>query len=489
MPKGKSFVTYGAAAMPLNPFRRGPRFQLRGWTIGFSWLTHQPNLLDPWLAQLTGLLASIEILFVGLKGSGKTASMKDLIMTFAQQQAFDQYGNLTPMRVFIDNRKPDEDNGGEDIGAEWANIVEALHCEVLRVSDMHLELLDPETTDDDRIVIAVDIAELVKGEPLTPEEILAIAMAVHRIRQLSPELYSTMRLERELHTLSAEDVAAFNRSLDETYEHWATSQSLASEDSGRRLHALLAPERRNDDTDELLRAASRVSHYFKLVLRGQFGSMFTGGQLLSDYMRQAAAMFDLNSLTRAQVTFFEVMRFHTMRAALRRGDLSVIPHLLVREEIQEAAGSLVLLRNWAEWNAKARSLHTMTLNSTQYLTNLEGTGPEERRYMEQIYSGMDMVVIFQQPDNEQTRHKLERLGLSQPWVELAMQLSIGHAIIKPKGHPPFDNEFVLGPKMEKLVQSRAAAKRMVGNRIKVNDSPYVKLQLLFRRRRQAKEAP
>jgi hypothetical protein len=66
-----------------------------------------------------------------------------------------------------------------------------------------------------------------------------------------------------------------------------------------------------------------------------------------------------------------------------------------------------------------------------------------------------------------------------------MRLTRGHAIIKIKGSPwPFDNEFVLGPKMMKLVQSRAAAKRMVGNRIKLNESGYVKRQLFFRRNRQ-----
>lgn len=488
MVKGTTFTTFGAAALTLLPFRRAPKFQLRGWPIGFSWITLQPNYFDPWLAQLIGLLASIEILLVGLKGSGKTAAMKALVMTFAQQQAFDQNGNLTPMRIFIDNRKPDEGNG-DDIGAEWQNIVEALHCNVLHVDKMQLELLDPDTTDEDRIVIAADIAELVKGKVLNPEEILAIAITVHRIRQFLPEVYSMMRLEREMHALTAEDVTAFNDSLDVSYEQWISGSSLASEDDRQRIGTLLARKRRDDEVEGLLKAASRVSQYFKLVLRGQFGSMFTGGQLLADYMRQPAAMFDLNSLTPTQVTFFEVMRFHTMRAALRRGDLSVIPHLLVREEIQEASGSLVLLRNWAEWNAKARALHTMTLNSTQYLTNLEGTGPEERRYMQQIYSGMDLFVIFRQPDNESTRGRLERLGLSQPWIDLSMILRVGCAIIKPKGYPPFDNEFVLGPKMKSLVQSRAAAKRMVANRIKLARDPYVQQQLGFARHHQAKESP
>lgn len=475
--KGRAFSSSIVSTVPLNPFIEAPKFQSQGWPFGTSLKTRSWNPLDPLQAQADGDLASMEMLFVGNKNFGKTTGMKDWTLVSAMQQAVNKQGEIEDMRVFIDNRKVDERGIGQGVSAEWAGIVDALQCEVFSVSDMRLELIDPGLPDEERIIVAIDIAELAKKQPLDVDEILAIRVALHSVRKLHSRLLITAALERALRTMIPQDYHDFTDRLDRSLEEKFREGDVETQHIEAALNHFGA-RTALAEADLVIAAARRVSHYLQLVLQGQYGQTFAGGELLSDYLRRPAAMFDLGNLTDDQTAFFEVVRFNTMRAALKKGDLSVIPHIMVREEIQEVAYSLVLLRAWAYWNATARSRHTMTLNSTQYLGNMFSgiPGSPVRQYSEQIYNGMDIFVLFRQSNDDTTIDLLQKLELSPEMISHSMRLPIGAAIVKIKGQPPFTNRFQLTPTVKKLVGSRGSTHRML-SRVPVAKHPHVSKHL------------
>lgn len=448
--------------------------QTEGWLFGVSFYNRAVNYLDPWPAQLKGDLASLEILFVGLKNSGKTAAMKITLLSMLAQQAFSQKGKMEFIRFIVDSRKIG--GGDQEVVAEWDDIVRRTGCHEEKAQEVGYEIFDPAYTDAERLIVAVDVAEHLNKAPLTVYQRLGIRVVLHHIRTDHEVILSSGAVERVARTMTESDARKYEQRVDDLLIKRWRRQAKVSPEVKESLDRLLA----RPSTicyDKLLEACRDISALFMLLIDGEYGQVFAGDRYLSDALRPHAVMWDMGSMTDDQIALLEILRFRLMGFALRRGDLSVIPHFIVREEIQEVGGYLVLLRAWAFWSASARARRVCTMSSTQLIGNLEmgEPGSQERQYANQITSGFDMFVIFQQDASNENLHALHStIGLSEPMALQSTQLQTGCAIVKPRNGDPFDNQFLADEIASELIKSRHAQETMVSERQYLPNLPRVR---------------
>lgn len=472
MARGRSFSFGADATMPYQPFIVPSLWQLSGMPLGTCLRTRRRIPLDTYLAQKTGVTKSLEIVFTGLKKSGKTTAMKLFSMVTMIQQAIDAEGELEDMRMHIDNRKP------EEAVAEWAGIVESMACDVISLRNLSLEMLDPVAlkTEWDILQTAMTGAEFVKNEQLSPVEVLAMRIAIFVIKRDRPMQLSTRLMERVLRSLSASDIDAFYRRVD---DHLLIHYQVERENprSGALYDSLsrVVETEPNHDFQTIQVAAFQVATYLTLIFDGMFGRMFAGRQSIRDYLAEPAALFDMSGLSPTEVAFFETQRFNAMTAALNIGDLDAIPHVHIMEEVQEEGQHLLQARAHAFQNAKARSSHKIGLSSTQYFHNLMYGEPDTtlRGYAKQIYNGTDIFVIFQQPSDEETWNMMRELELDDSLIRLSQGLGQGCSIVKARERDPLFVQWNIPPMMRKLVQSSGATNRMLQRR-PVMDDPRIK---------------
>ncbi len=443
-----------------------------GWPVGISYYTREVNFIDLWASQLRGDVASLEILFVGLKNSGKTAAMKIWLLIQLVQQAFSQKGVMEFVRFIVDSRKITGGDG--EVAAEWADIVKRTGCVVEDVEHSSYEIFDPAYSETERLIVAIDVAEHINKAPLSIYQRLALRVVLHYIRTHHNILLSSGAIERVARTMTAEVAMQYEQHVDELLMKRWRKQAKTSAATKESLDRLLARPS-TVEYDKLLEACRDISAIFMLLIDGEYGHLFSGSRLLSDALRERAVMFDMGSMTDDQVALLEILRFRMMGFALRRGDLSIIPHIMVREEIQEAGKHVVLLRAWAFWSASARSRRICTSSTTQLWSNLDmGETAEARGYAEQIKGGFDLVVLLRQDPSDENVYSLKRdLRISEPLARQSTTLETGCSIFVPRNGTPFDNQFLSDAVADELIRSRQAQETMVNERVFIPDLPRV----------------
>ena len=447
--------------------------QTEGWLFGVSFYNRAVNFIDPWPAQLRGDLASLEILFVGLKNSGKTAAMKIFMLSMLAQQAFSQKGVMEFIRFIVDSRKIG--GGDSEVTAEWDSIVQRTGCKVEKVQEMNYEIFDPTYSDAERLIIAVDVAEHLNKSPLSIYQRLALRIILYCIRTSHETVLSAGAIERVARTMTEKRARTYEQRVDQLLMKRWSRQTKADAATKKSLDELLALPS-TISYQKVLEACGDISAIYMLLIDGEYNQMFAGDRLLSDVLRERAVMFDLGSMTDDQIALVEILRFRLMGFALRRGDLSIIPHFIVREEIQEAGSHLVLLRAWAFWSASARARRVCTCSSTQLVGNLKMGEPSSptRQYADQIMSGFDMFVLMTQDPSEENLELLtSSLDISEDVALESTRLQTGCAIVKPRNGAPFDNQFLSNQIADELILSRHAQATMVNERVHLPDLPRI----------------
>lgn len=461
MTRARRFSGTVESTLAYNPFITAPPLTTIGVPFGLNLRTGRREPIDEYFMHGSGVSKSLMSLFVALKGGGKTTTMKFLALLSMMLQGIDINDELEDRRIHIDNRKPEEGV------AEWANIVEALQCDVFRLKDMGLEILDPKTLRDEwaRLLTAINSSEFVKNSSLDADEMLALRIAVFRISRDIDLLVGLPTLEAAVRTVDAQDIKDFYDQLDDR----VIAKYQAELDANPELMGslkLIMDRPSNVRTEDVQAGGGRVSKYLVQILDGSFGKMFSGRQSLRDYLTQPAALFDLSDVDARSVSFFETLRHDAMSAALAYGDIAAIPHGHVREEIQEEGEHPVALRAHAFYAAKSRAFHTVELSSTQYLGNMRigEPGSMARTYSDQIFNGIDAFWLFQQSDDPETRKIHAELGLSPLISEASMQLKTGCAIVKYRERDPIEVQVTVPKIVLKLAETNAPTKRMLRRR-------------------------
>lgn len=475
MPIGRAFSGTLAGAMPAAALiPETPRPQNTGIAIGTSPFTRQENYLDIMAGIAYGIFhGGGEIMCTGGRGEGKTTATKEMAILHLAYQAVSPTDEIEQMRCFIDNRKQADVGEGQGVVGEWGPVVESLGVEVLDVDKFQLELLDPETmAPAAQLRWMTHVARLAKRKPLNPEQQIAIVIALEQLQREKKQNFGFRSVEAKLRYFGADDVHDFHARLNgELIERFADGD----DPSATEWLTGLQSKSSEYDIQPIVKAAQQVARYYQLVLKGMFGNMYAGKTSLREYLSKPAVMFNFAYTEPIEYEFFESLRFQMMTSALKAGNTDMVPHLLVREEIQESITNPVLLESWALWSATRRSRHEISLSTTQYLTNLlaGNAGSELRRHITAILNGVNCLILFKQPVDEEVHDVLKRRNISDQDIRQISELPIGVALIKFDGHDAYYNQFHVPPAMRHLIESRGAAKRMVGGRKPVSHDPRI----------------
>lgn len=449
-----------------------PPYMKSGLLIGQDMDSGAPVYIDEYGARRDGR-ASSEVKVTGLKNFGKTAGMKWLAIAEMLLQAYSTRDELEEMRLHVDNNKPDESRVGTTSFAEWANVIEELGCTVCPLEQMSLNIFDGTVyrTDYQRLVTAVDMIDFQDSTGLPNDWKLAVRMAIAsiRVRGIADDKLRLQHLEYALRHLCPADLKRFWQVHDQSNGLLATESDDGFDAQGA-YGALDEASRRN--ADGLQDAARAAANKLMLIINGEYGATYAGRRQLSEYMK-GSVLFDFSAASARAVEFFEMIRFSALRSMVERGDQSCIPHVSIREEVQEgAAVNSLVLRARAYWNAKARMSHMQTYESTQYPASLlyGEPGSTARFYAEQIFDGTDLFVMFRQNDDPLTRAILaDRIRLTSHQIERVMRLPTGCALFKPKDEQGRFVQLDIVPSVKELIQSNRPVDRMVGNRQLVTD--------------------
>ena len=475
MPVARAFSGSMEGAMPAAALiTEPPRPQDYGLSLGTSPFIRKENYMDIQGGIASGIFhGGGEILTTGGRGEGKTTATKTMTISHLAYQAINPNGEIEQMRCFIDNRKQADPGEGQGVVGEWGPVVEALGVEVLDVDKMQLELLDPSTMNPvAQIRWMTHVARLAKRRALRPDQRLAIVIALEQLQRNMGLNFGFRTLEAKLRHFSNEDVHEFHARLDgELVERFRDPDDPTTT---KQIEELLNTST-GYDTQPLIEAAQQVSRLYQLVLRGMFGKMYGGRTSLSSHLSRPAVMFNFAYTETEEYEFFESLRFQLMTSALKTGKTDLVPHLLVREEIQESITNPVLLESWALWSATRRSRHEITLSTTQYLTNLltGDANSEVKRHITAILNGINGLILFKQPIDDEVHDILSRRGISDLDITEVSRLPLGVALIKFDGHDAFYNQFNVPPAMRHLIASRGAARRMVEGRRPVKQDPRI----------------
>ncbi len=454
-----------ASAFKLTPFKAalwhpfaGPAHPSQaGILLGTDIITGARVGLDPWQLRLQENGLDATALFVySRRGFGKSTLIKTLIVRFMLLQAGSIGGVPQRMTACIHTRK------SEDGETEYGPVARALGCVPVPLSAMKINMFDPAMRMNmwHMLETAIHISEMMLGRPLRELEPLALQIAMFSMQQnhtsVLPEL-----LEVTLRNLSSSDIDTYFNSSNQLL------LSLGDERENAELHRHIRQvvgRGHNVDEAKLKADAVQLSSAWGQLLRGEYGQIFGGTASLRSKLEEPFLLMDWTGVNDKAVSLMQGILWKWRRVAQENNDIRIIPYLDAGDEEHEALKNLVYLRAMNSYLKMLRAFHTFILRATQFPTDFEAIGDqgtEMRNLALSIRAGAGAEIIGRQPDVPEIKDYWRSRGIQSPNLQLLLELPVGCFAFKLPGRAEIYYRLVLTPIERRLVQSDAAAKRLL----------------------------
>jgi hypothetical protein len=261
---------------------------------------------------------------------------------------------------------------------------------------------------------AINVAEMISGQSPLPEfQTLAIQVAVNKMfanrpDQASPELLLDYLLDLD----PMIDVENYYRDM-----RARQLEKLSERDRDMEIQArpvMTIPE--NIPRDPFRHAAGQVAAMFGNLLEGKYGNIFTGRGSLRDKLSHPCVLFNWTGVEDQGRTILSSLFWKWQEIAERRGELELIAHVNLGDEIHEELENLMAARFYLNQVKKARSVHTFDLRATQDLADVSGiggTGSLLSSLGERINLGVSGRFIGRQRNDPSVISKFIDLGMSR----------------------------------------------------------------------------
>jgi hypothetical protein len=382
----------------------------------------------------------------GIKDAGKSTFFKTYIPRLLGYQAWDANDQLTPMRARINSRK------SEDGVAEFEALTRGLYSPVYNLGVRgNINLFGLFSDEADLIEIATNIAQEVNGGRLGSDVTTAIMVAIDKMIQERPYgPYSEGILEAKLRRLTVQDFDDFNlnyasRVYSELKESTLRNPALPDQIELSNM-TLTAGE---DD----LRAAKKAADLFGILIRGDFGRIFGGGNSLFDVLSEQVVTLSWDNVPIKAMPILEAVFMKAEANAainekrfLKIGDDPkkwldldlIVPHVIASDE-EASATSLFHLRMEAFNQNTSRKSRTARFRALQYYTQVTKAGDvdtEMRNLADQVDRGVGARILFRQPNDKVFLDRYRELGMAEPDVQQLPHLRQGQAMLWIEHKPP-----------------------------------------------------
>lgn len=472
MSKGRLFNAPPRSAAQWHPFSAPAPLCKSGIPLGINLRTRRIVMFDPWMMKMLGILHSLMILVLGQKGFGKSTLLKTLAIRLAMLQAGQTSGIPNAMRIRMHDRRRETGFGENKLVMDYLwgeNIV------LNRAQSINLLDLSIGTNIWDILDIMVNACELASGRQLENHQPLALQVGVHKLLEHDPRLVSLELLENIIRNLKLIDIDEYYRASDNqllaSYNERFAGRPELLQQLGQSLngkHHVVESEFQHD--------ASLVAGYIGRILYGEYGRIFGGTRPLDQLLNHPVANWDWSGLTDKARQLLIAMQWKWQMIAHDNNRTDLIPHVNTGDEDHELMSSLMHVRYWAAYSAKARAFSTADFQATQYLSQISQAGAEGseiRGLAGNILRGVGCYFLGHIGENDtDAEDAYSRLGVSDQDIDVLRQGNPGCFGILVPGHKLTYYQHVITPIEATLVQTNAANDAMV-DRVPVLSDPGV----------------
>lgn len=472
MSKGRLFTAPPRSAAQWHPFSAPAPLSQSGIPLGVNLRTRRIVMFDPWMMKRLGVLHSLMFLVLGQKGFGKSTLLKTLAIRFAMLQAGQTNGVANPMRIRMHDRRRETGYGENKptIDYLWGE-----HIVLNRAQSINLLDLSIGTNIWDILDIMVNACELASGRQLEHYQPLALQVGVHKLLTHDPALVSLELLENIIRRLEVRDVDAYFRATDSQLLGNYRKQLADRPDLLQQLGSDLEGTHHIVESD-FQRDASLVAGYIGRILYGEYGRIFGGTRPLEQLLNHPVANWDWSGLTDKARQLLIAMQWKWQMIAHDNNRHDLIPHVNIGDEDHELMSSLMHVRFWAAYSAKARAFSTGDFQATQYLSQISqagGEGSEIRGLAGNILRGVGCYFLGHIGDDDlNAEEAYSRLGVSDQDIRVLKQGGPGCFGILVPEHKLTYYQHIITPNEAVLVQTNAANDAMV-DRVPVLSDPGV----------------
>jgi energy-coupling factor transporter ATP-binding protein EcfA2 len=454
-------------AILLQPWVTTPPLCLGGVPLGLSMEVRKPEPFDPWELMAKDDVHSTIFAVTGQKKHGKSTTMKHMAALLRNLQAGSVNGVPQRMRVRFHDRKRDAAD------PEYGPITTELGGEIFQLNQSgRINIFDPTMgmSQLDLIDVAANTVETVRRMPFVGHQMLALQIAVWRMHTKARGISCPEALEVILRSLDLDDCAAYfdasNNDVRKMFDEYAMRQEVSEKALGYLDLCMGKPA--NLNASDLQHDAMIVSEAFGRLLRGDFGRVIGGTRSLQEVLSADVADIVWTGVPDKAITLIEAMFWKWQDVALNNDNTTIIPHIEIGDEEHEAFSNTMHVRFYSAYIAKARQLHTARFICTQQITDFTMAGDpdsEIRRLSEKIVRGIGGHFIGLMPDDDETRHRLSRLGISDYDIEfLCTMIPKGCFGVKLPNRPIKFIQITPSSRVLQLADTNTATRRMT-NRI------------------------
>lgn len=373
-----------------HPFAtRSPIFKV-GVPIGIDVFSHELILLDPAWLKAMNYIDSMMFAFFGVKGFGKSATLKIIAMRLGMLTA-----GYEEMRFTINDHKvlkQDRNDGSTEQGMEYDALAGLMGCVPFVMSRMRVNPFDPKIckTYSQLLAMAELLASFSATDMLDVRTKRALRVAVLRMHGMRDELWSPAILLDIIRTLRDEDVTAYHRRARDLLrkEHEARKLSLKATLKPEELRKLDAEFSEQVDRD--ITISTPFSLDAKEKLYDLLDDLFSGPD--SEIFGNSHSMYDMYG-QRASVKQWigfatggngeNIMRTLDARMTsfiIENGQWELLSHLELDDELDKSMKSPISAESKAWLSKIARSIPRTTLGASQRETDLLKGSVDSQHY-------------------------------------------------------------------------------------------------------------
>lgn len=398
-----------------HPFATRRTIFREGVPIGIDVFSGELICFDPAWLKDQGFIDSMMFAFFGIKGFGKSATLKIIALRYAMMTA-----GFEELRVAVNDHKvlkQERQDGSMASGMEYDALAQLMGCVPFVMSKMRVNPFDPRicTTLSQLLAMASLLAGFSSVDQLNARTKRALRVATFRMYGMGQDLWSPRVLLECVRTLCVEDVIEYHRLAREVLKQEQKqrmerlSGSLKDEitlaEIEREFNRLLDRDVTVSDA-ATLDAKESLFDLLDDLLSGPDAELFGDSHGMHDMYSQRASVRQWTGFASGGMgeTIMRTLDAQLRTFAIENGQMDLLAHLELDDERHRSIDNFINAKTSAYFSKIARSLPITNLSATQRLNDLRrGTvGSEHYNLGQSIIDDLGGVLIARQRGDKAT---------------------------------------------------------------------------------------
>lgn len=398
-----------------HPFATRRTIFQKGVPIGIDVFSGELICFDPAWLKDQGYIDSMMFAFFGVKGYGKSSTLKIIALRYAMMTA-----GFEELRVAVNDHKvlrQQRVGHAMENGMEYDSLAELMGCVPFVMSRMRVNPFDARICKSYSQLLAMAslLASFSPTDQLNARTKRALRVATLRMYNMGTENWSPRVLLECVRTLCTQDVTEYHRVARELLagEHARRQRRLSAVVSDSDLATISreldeSPVQREITISDEVTLAAREDLFDLLddVFSGPDAELFGDSHGMHEMYSQRASVRQWTGFASGGMgeTIMRTMDAQLRTFAIENGQMELLAHLELDDERHRSIDNIVNARTSAYFSKIARSLPITNLSATQRLNDLRrgAVGSEHYNLGQSIIDDLGGVLIARQRGDKAT---------------------------------------------------------------------------------------